>query len=74
MNIIKVVSETSSAFLVFKVLINWGRNAAVVNIAAKYPKNSIFIYSIIYNFQIKSLVDLSFLMNNQEHHWKNIYK
>ena len=36
-NIIKVTKETSSAFLVFNVLINWGKNAAVVKIAAKYP-------------------------------------
>ena len=40
MNIIKVVKETSSAFFVFKVLINWGRNAAVVKIAARYPNMS----------------------------------
>ena len=43
MNIIKVVKETSSAFFVFKVLTNWGRNAVVVKIAAKYPNMSIFI-------------------------------
>ena len=43
MNIIKVVKETSSAFFVFKVLINWGRNAAVVKIAARYPNMSTFI-------------------------------
>ena len=43
MNIIKVVEETSSAFFVFRVLINWGRNAAVVKIAAKYPNMSTFI-------------------------------
>ena len=43
MNIIKVVKETSSAFFVFRVFINWGRNAAVVKIAAKYPNTSIFI-------------------------------
>ena len=52
MNIIKVVKETSSAFFVFKVLINWGRNAAVVKIAARYPNMSTFIkwfknYSLI---------------------------
>ena len=50
--IINVVIETSSAFFVFKVFINWGRNAAVVKIAAKYPNISIFIkifknYSLI---------------------------
>ena len=43
MNIIKVVKETSSAFFVFRVFINWGRNAAVVKIAARYPKMSSFI-------------------------------
>ena len=43
MNIIKVVKETSSAFFVFKVFINWGRNAAVVKIAAEYPNISTFI-------------------------------
>ena len=43
MNIIKVVKETSSAFLVFRVFINWGRNATVVKIAAKYPNISMFI-------------------------------
>ena len=43
MNIIKVVKETSSAFFVFRVFINWGRNAAVVKIAAKYPNMSTFI-------------------------------
>ena len=43
MNIIKVVKETSSAFFVFRVFINWGRNATVVKIAAKYPNISIFI-------------------------------
>ena len=52
MNIIKVVKETSSAFFVFIVFINWGRNAAVVKIAAKYPNMSTFIkyfknYSLI---------------------------
>ena len=46
MNIIKVVNETSSAFFVFNVLINWGKNAAVVKIAAKYPNISIFIKSL----------------------------
>ena len=35
--------STSSAFFVFKVLINWGRNAAVVKTAAIYPNISIFI-------------------------------
>ena len=34
-NIIKVVKETSSAFLVFNVFINWGIKARVVKIAAK---------------------------------------
>ena len=43
MNIIKVVKETSSAFFVFRVFINWGRNAAVVKIAARYPNMSTFI-------------------------------
>ena len=43
MNIIKVVKETSSAFFVFRVFNNWGRNAAVVKIAAIYPNISIFI-------------------------------
>ena len=43
MNIIKVVKETSSAFFVFSVFINWGRNAAVVKIAARYPNMSTFI-------------------------------
>ena len=52
MNIIKVVKETSSAFFVFRVFINWGRNAPVVKIAARYPKMSTFIkglknYSLI---------------------------
>ena len=42
-NIINVVKETSSAFFVFKVFLNWGRNAAVVKIAAKYPNISTFI-------------------------------
>ena len=51
-NITKVVKETSSAFFVFNVFINWGRNAAVVKIAAKYPNISTFIkyfknYSLI---------------------------
>ena len=59
-NIIKVIRETSSAFFVFKVLINWGRNAAVVKIAAKYPKNSIFTEFIIYISQLKKLLDLPF--------------
>ena len=45
MNIIKVVKETSSAFFVFRVFINWGRNAAVVKIAAIYPNISTFIKS-----------------------------
>ena len=43
MNIIKVVKETSSAFFVFRVFINCGRNAAVVKTAAIYPNISIFI-------------------------------
>ena len=52
MNIIKVVKETSSAFFVFRVFINWGRKAAVVKIAARYPNMSTFIkglktYSLI---------------------------
>ena len=34
-NIIKVVKETSSAFLVFNVFINWGIKAKVVKTAAK---------------------------------------
>ena len=59
-NIIRVIKETSSAFFVFKVLINWGRKAAVVKIAAKYPKSSIFTEFIIYISQLKSLVDLPF--------------
>ena len=42
-NIISVVEETSSAFFVFRVFINWGRNAAVVKSAAKYPNMSTFI-------------------------------
>ena len=42
MNIIKVIKETSSAFFVFRVFINWGRNAAVVKIAARYPYMSTF--------------------------------
>ena len=59
-NIIKVIEDTSSAFFVFKVLINWGRNAAVVKVAAKYPKNSIFTESIIYIYQLEKLRDLPF--------------
>ena len=51
MNIIKVVKETSSAFFVFMVFINWGRNATVVKKAARYPNMSTFIkgsnYSLI---------------------------
>ena len=43
MNIIKVVKDTSSAFFVLRVFINWGRNAAVVKIAARYPNMSTFI-------------------------------
>ena len=50
MNIIKVVRETSSAFFVFRVFINWGRNAAVVKIAAKYPNMSTFIRVLKTNF------------------------
>ena len=57
-NIINVNKETSSAFFVFKVLISCGRKAAVVKIAAMYPKNSIFKEFIIYIFQIKKLRDL----------------
>ena len=59
-NIIKVTKETSSAFFVFNVLINCGRKAAVVKIAAMYPKNSIFKEFIIYISQIKTLRDLPF--------------
>jgi len=59
-NIIKVIEDTSSAFFVFKVLINWGRNAAVVKVAAKYPKNSISTESIIYIYQLEKLRDLPF--------------
>ena len=59
-NIIKVIKETSSAFFVFKVLISWGKNAAVVKIAAKYPKNSIFNECIIYISQIKKTKDHPF--------------
>ena len=56
MNIIRVVKETSSAFFVFRVFINWGRNAAVVKIAAKYPNISTFIkilenYSLVKSFK-----------------------
>ena len=54
MNIINVVNETSSAFFVFRVFINWGRNAAVVKIAAKYPNISTFIK----NFKNYSLFNL----------------
>ena len=43
MNITKVVKETSSAFFVFRVFINCGRNEAVVKTAARYPNMSIFI-------------------------------
>ena len=46
-NIIKVIKDTSSALFVIKVFINWGKNAAVVNIAAKYPKNSMFIKTLL---------------------------
>ncbi len=73
-NIIKVTKETSSAFLVFIVLISWGKNAAVVRIAAKYPKNSIYKEFIIYISQIKKLMDPPFLKNNLGHNWKNTYK
>ena len=59
-NIINVIKETSSAFFVFKVLINWGRKAAVVKIAAKYPKNSIFKEFIIYSSLLEKLEDLPF--------------
>ena len=55
MNIIKVVKETSSAFFVLKVLINWGRNAAVVKIAARYPNMSTFINGL----------KIIFLLNDQ---------
>ena len=54
MNIIKVVKETSSAFFVFRVFINWGRNAAVVKIAARYPNMSTFIKSFKNYSLIKS--------------------
>ena len=54
MNIIKVVKETSSAFFVFRVFINWGRNAAVVKIAAKYPNMSTFIKVLKNYYLIKS--------------------
>ena len=73
-NIIKVIRETSSAFFVFKVLINCGRKAAVVKIAAKYPKNSIFKEYIIHIFQLKNLLDLPSQKNNQAQHWKSTYK
>ena len=59
-NIIKVAKETSSAFFVFNVLMSWGKNAAVVKIAAKYPKNSTYIEFIIYIFLLKKLLDLPF--------------
>ena len=51
-NIIKVVKETSSAFFVFKVFISWGRNAAVVKIAAKYPNISTFIKIFFKNYSL----------------------
>ena len=54
MNIIKVVKETSAAFFVFKVLIIWGRNAAVVKIAARYPNMSTFIQDLKTYSLIKS--------------------
>ena len=54
MNIIKVVKETSSAFFVFRVFINCGRNAAVVKIAARYPNMSTFINSLKIILYIKS--------------------
>ena len=54
MNIIKVVKETSSAFFVFRVFINWGRNAAVVKIAARYPNMSTFIIGLKNYSLIKS--------------------
>ena len=59
-NIIKVTNETSLAFLVFNVLMSWGKKAAVVKIAAKYPKNSIFKEFIIYISHIKKPRDLPF--------------
>ena len=77
MNIIKVVKETSSAFFVFKVFINWGKNAAVVKIAAKYPKMSTFIKvfkTTLKLSQIKIPWDPSCLMNIQAHHSKRIYR
>ena len=67
-NIIKVIKETSSAFLVFKVLISWGKKAAVVKTAAKYPKNSIFMKYIIYISPIKKLKDYSYQENIRAHH------
>ena len=73
-NIIKVIKETSSALFVFKVLINCGRKAAVVKIAAKYPKNSIFKEFIIYTSQLKKLWDRPFQKNIRAHHWKNTYR
>ena len=73
-NIINVIKETSSAFFVFKVLINCGRKAAVVKIAAKYPKNSIFKEFIIYTSHLKKQLDLPFQRNIRAHHWKNTYR
>ena len=61
-NIINVINETSSAFFVLRVFINCGRKASVVNIAAKYPKNSILQVSIIYVYCFKkSKGDFMFL-------------
>ena len=59
-NIIKVKSETSSAFWVFKVLINCGKKAAVVKIAAKKPKNSTFIEFMFYKSYLEIPKDLSY--------------
>ena len=58
-NIINVIRETSSAFFVLRVFISCGRKASVVNMAAKYPKNSTLKVNITRCIDLKNLKVIS---------------
>ena len=63
-NIINVIKETSSAFFVLRVFISCGKKANVVNVAAKYPKNSTLEVNISKRIYLRNLKVISCFLSN----------
>ena len=59
-----MIKETSSAFFDLRVFISCGKKANVVNIAAKYPKNSILRVNIVKYIYLKNLKAISYFWSN----------